>query len=339
MMTSRDFGSSSNRVGSMDTRVRLNSQWFAEGQALFTRNTPLDGASISGTGISAALHRSGRRFTDDVFYQDLTAGVRAPLGFVPRTDIRQVQQFATVRWRPKNSRITSHGPNMFVQGTWDHDGTMQDWIVRFPYNLQMGQTSFFARHARMMERFAGAEFREWENVVSVGSSVVSWVSAGVNYAAGTRPNFFPAPGVAPFLADFTDASLFLTFRPSSRLLIDETYFYSRLSQPSASIFDNHIVRSKVNYQFSRALSLRGIVDYNGVLPNESLVALERRKHLTADVLLTYLLHPGTALYVGYTDGYDNLRQEPEPGGVRLGGAPTFSTGRQLFVKSSYLFRF
>ena len=98
----------------------------------------------------------------------------------------------------------------------------------------------------------------------------------------------------------------------------------------------------MNYQFTRALSLRGILDYNGVLPNSSLVALDRRKHLGADVLLTYLLHSGTALYVGYTDGYDNLQRDASgtaPDAMRPGGAPTVSTGRQIFVKSSYLLRF
>ena len=149
-------------------------------------------------------------------------------------------------------------------------------------------------------------------------------------------------GVPVTLATFDDASAGLTFRPLARLLLDETYIYSRLSQSSSSIFNNHIVRSKVNYQFTRALSLRGILDYNGVLPNPAAVALDRRKHLTADVLLTYLVHPGTALYIGYTDGYDNLRrdpQEPAPAPLRLGGGPTVSTGRQIFVKTSYLFRF
>jgi hypothetical protein len=109
----------------------------------------------------------------------------------------------------------------------------------------------------------------------------------------------------------------------------------------SSIFDNHIIRSKVNYQFSRALSLRGILDYSGVLPNQSLVALDRRKHLNADVLMTYLLHPGTAFYIGYTDGYDNLRPDPQSpsGPLALGGAPTVSTGRQIYLKSSYLLRF
>jgi len=351
MATDREFGPSSNRVGSVDTRVRLDSQWFAEGQAFVTRNTALDGTKTDGAGLWAAVHRSGRRFTTDVYYQDLTAGVRVPLGFVPRTDIRQAQYFGTIRWRPKDSKVTSHGPNMFVQGTWDHDGTPQDWIVRFPYSAQFGQTYLFARHAQMMERFNGVDYREWENIVNASSSAISWVSWNVFYGHGTRPNYYPADGVPVTLATFDDASAGLTFRPLARLLLDETYIYSRLSPSSSSsgqgqgpssIFDNHIVRSKVNYQFTRALSLRGILDYNGVLPNPAAVALDRRKHLTADVLLTYLVHPGTALYVGYTDGYDNLHPdpaEPAPAPLRLGGGPTVSTGRQIFVKSSYLFRF
>jgi hypothetical protein len=302
MATRRDFAGSSNSVGSVDTRVRLNKQWFAEGQAFVTRDTALDGTKTDGGGLWLAMHRSGRKFNDDIVYQDLAAGTRAPLGFVPRTNIRQLQQFATWRWRPKHSHLTAHGPNMFVQATWDHDGTPQDWIVRFPYSAQFGQTYLFYRHARMMERFNGVEYREHENVYNV----------------------------------------------FSRLLLDETYLYSRLSEPSAarsghatSIFDDHIVRSKVNYQFTRALSLRGILDYSGVLPNTSVVALDRRKHLTADFLMTYLLHPGTAFYVGYTDGYDNLRRDPASpeGSLVLGGAPTMSTGRQVFVKSSYLVRF
>ncbi|HEX9367530.1 MAG TPA: DUF5916 domain-containing protein [Vicinamibacterales bacterium] len=341
VLTNRKLGASSNTVASMDTRVRLNPRWFAEGQALFTQDTALDKTSTTGGGLWLALHRSGRTFTDDVFYQDLSAGVHTPLGFVPRTDIRQAQQFATFRWHPKSGPVTAHGPNMFLQGTWDHAGTPQDWIVRFPYSVQLGQTFIFARHAQIMERFNGVDYREHEQVINAASSVISWMSVSGAYSTGTRPNFFPAPGVAPSLADFIDASAGLTFRPLSRLLLDETYLYSRLSQPSASIFDNHIVRSKVHYQFTRALSLRGIVDYNAVLPNETLVGLERRKHLTADVLLTYLVHPGTAVYIGYTDGYDNLRKDPTrmDGGLSLGGAPTTSTGRQVFVKSSWLFRF
>jgi len=37
--------------------------------------------------------------------------------------------------------------------------------------------------------------------------------------------------------------------------------------------------------------------------------------------------------------YDNLQRDPVNGAPSLGGGPTLSTGRQVFVKSSFLFRF
>jgi hypothetical protein len=77
-----------------------------------------------------------------------------------------------------------------------------------------------------------------------------------------------------------------------------------------------------------------------VLPNPSLVALDRTKRLGYDLLVSYLLNPGTALYVGYTDIYENLMQDPtRPPYMKLSGFPDMNTGRQFFVKLSYLFRF
>ena len=123
--------------------------------------------------------------------------------------------------------------------------------------------------------------------------------------------------------------------------MDESYIYSRLSSARAgAIFNNHILRSKVNHQFNRELSLRAIFDYNGVLPNASLVSLDRSKRLGADLLLTYLLHPGTALYAGYSNIHENVAFDPllSPVTVRT-GFPGTTTGRQVFLKLSYLLRY
>jgi hypothetical protein len=197
----------------------------------------------------------------------------------------------------------------------------------------------FVRRTESMERFNGIEFREYENMINGSTSYWSWLDVGVYAATGTRPNYYPPPGVLPTLANFRDAQLSLTFRPASGLRLDETYIYSHLGARTApqTIFDNHIIRSKVNYQFTRELSLRAILDYNGVLSNPSLVSLDRTKHLAGDILLTYLVHPGTALYVGYTDGYDSVNLTNS--GLVPTNTPTTSTGRQFFVKTSYLFRF
>ena len=98
------------------------------------------------------------------------------------------------------------------------------------------------------------------------------------------------------------------------------------------------MRSRANYQFTREWSLRAILDYNSVASNRSVVDLEPGRQVGADILLTWLAHPGTALYIGYTDGYDSAAIDPTRRELTADGALR-STGRQLFVKSSWLFRF
>ena len=122
--------------------------------------------------------------------------------------------------------------------------------------------------------------------------------------------------------------------------LDETYLYSTLRAGAATAYTNHIARSKVNYQLTRELSFRAILDYNGVLPDAGMVTLDRTKRIGADLLMTYLLHPGTALYVGYTDIYENLLFDPsKPPYLQLSNSPTMNTGRQIFAKLTYLLRF
>jgi hypothetical protein len=156
-------------------------------------------------------------------------------------------------------------------------------------------------------------------------------------------NYYPGAVLrqsgAAFPADFSDTSLTMSLKPGRRLRLDEIYFYSRLEAlDGRTIFNSHTVRSKANHQFTRALSVRAIVDYNGALPDEDLVALERAKRLTYDVLVAYLLSPGTAVYVGFTDTYENLALGDRSNELTRIMSPTLSTGRQLFVKASYLFR-
>ncbi len=63
------------------------------------------------------------------------------------------------------------------------------------------------------------------------------------------------------------------------------------------------------------------------------------KKYSTDVLFTYLLHPGTAVYVGYNDGISDLRLIPTPPFVTANGVVDNSTSRLFFVKLSYLFRY
>jgi hypothetical protein len=116
-------------------------------------------------------------------------------------------------------------------------------------------------------------------------------------------------------------------RPVGRLQIANTYLIDE-SAGTATMFSASVFRSKWNWQLSREWSVRVIGQYNSVVTNPLLTSQMPVRRFNADVLLTYLLHPGTALYVGYNS--DHQRIAP--------GDALENDGRQFFVKMSYLFR-
>ena len=343
LATGRDFGPVSNRVVSVDTRLKLNPNWVLTGQAIRSYDRRAGGRRLSGPSYAADLRRNGRHFAYAANYLDRSPDFRAALGFIPRTDVRQMGHYAGYLWRPEGSRVLSFGPSISTSVNWDRRGRVQDWVTYGEFAIDLsGPTGITFSRYDAMELYSEVAFRNRKTGVSFYSSPLKWLLFYGSFAQGANVNYSPPYGLLPYLATATDGSFGFTLRPAPRILFDQVYYYSRLgTRPAgASIFNNHLWRSKLNYQFSRALSARFIVDYYGLLPNPSLVAQQRFQRVSGDFLLTYLLNPGTALYIGYADRFDNLALDPTaPSRLRLTGSPTLSTGRQFFVKVSYLFRF
>lgn len=360
-VSNRSFGPSFNRVFALDTRLRLNANWVVEARAETSQTRDLDGTRSAGPAYELTLTRAGQHLVYGGGYVDRSPNFRSDLGFVPRVDVRYTSHFLQYLWRPRHGAVVAFGPGVSTLVNWDHEGHLEDWLVGPTFQVTLRrQTVLQVSRTERYELFEGLGFRQHLSGANVQTQWLSWLGATAAVSWGTAVNYFPAAGLLPFLATSQNASLSLTVRPTPRLRVDETYFYTRLGTragstpvhqiPGISIFNNHVLRNKVNYQFTKALSLRAIVDYNATLPNPDLVDVQTTlggvpggplvptRKLTADFLLTYLVHPGTALYVGYTDGYQNLAIAP--GGILVyRRAPTTSTGRQVFVKLSYLFRF
>ena len=81
----------------------------------------------------------------------------------------------------------------------------------------------------------------------------------------------------------------------------------------ARVFTDRILREKVNYQFTRALSLRAIVDYSIVNRDSTLSRVDPQHRWGVDLLFTYLVNPGTALYVGYRVASTDVMPQWNPG--------------------------
>lgn len=348
--TTRDFGRGFNRVGGVDTRLQLSPTWTFTGQAVATTTHATDGSRSSGPGYQAELLHVSRNIVSVTSYTDHSPGFRSQVGFVRRVDIREGTHFMQRLWRPTDRRLLNFGPSLAVTAIWDHAGRRQEYGVDPGFQMEFkGNTTFRVSARQGDEFFEGRTFRTRKIDARFETSWLKWLNVGTFVQQGTQINYFPGPALDPFLGRGTTLVGWATVTPTSRLSVGQTYIQSRLDTrderppgvpASSRIFANHILRTKVNYQFTRELSLRAIIDYNAVLPDSALVNLERDKRLVTDFLGTYLVNPWTALYVGYTDRYENVELDPLfSGNIRRTRSVAASTGRQFFIKTSYLIRF
>jgi Domain of unknown function (DUF5916) len=340
----REYEGSFNRILGPDLRWKFKPNWILSGQAIASGTHTLDGKKFNGPAYFANLSRSGRSFNYSVEYDDISPNFQTADGFIPRVDLRQAQQYVEYDHWPKSKVILKYIPQLSVSGLWNHAGQRQDWVVNPGFDLELRrQTGFFIGETAKHERFQGIDFQKHNLTAEVAVFAFEKVGLRLHYERGTDINFNPAAGLAPFLGQITTIRFTNTLRPNRSFRIDNTYIFDRLIArgSGAGIFNNHIARTKLNYQFTPRLSVRTILQYQSTLTNPSLTSLQTTRRFTGDLLFTYLVHPGTVLYVGYNDILDNPdprlllpNRPPPPPGTRF-----LETRHELFVKFSYLFRF
>jgi hypothetical protein len=351
--TDRRFEGSYNRVAGVDAHLKLNSNWSADLQAATSSTRYLDNSESAGPAYEASLAYSDRQLFYRFEYTDRSPGFATLAGFNPRTDIRQTMHRAEYRFRPEGKRLIAWGPSMMVRNAWDHDGTRLDaeYAPSMEFEFNRG-TSFSLFYVPEKERLRPVDFpslaenRDYSrhtNGIFFRTSYFSQLSVNGVYLWGTKINFSPADGQQPELARRREGNLTMTLRPVTPLRIENRYIFLRLLDRAtdASIFNNHILRSNINWQFSRELSLRAILQYNALLANDRHTSLETEKNFNADLLLTYQVNPWTVLYAGYNSNLQNIDLVSVDGGTGIVRRRDrfINDGRQFFVKFSYLFRF
>lgn len=352
IFTNRQFQDSYNRVGGVDGRFKLNQNWVSGFQAVNSSTRTLDGQKLSGPAYNAYIYRDGRQFNYEAEYRDISPNFDTQTGFVRRTDVRTINQEISYQFRPEK-KLISWGPRVFTDHTWDHQGTRLDATAGLNMRwLFVGNTYAGAFALTNRERLRPKDFsvlpenRDFASNVKgffFGTSYYRWLTMNGEYTRWAGINFVPVAGKEPFLTDRSSVEFGVTLRPVNRLRIDNTYLSSRSldRQNGANIFNNHIIRSKWNWQFNQALSVRVITQYEALLANSDLTALQTTKRFNADFLATYQINPWTALFVGYNSNMQNLDLLRTPQGTQIVRYPNrfINDGKQLFVKFSYLFRF
>jgi hypothetical protein len=348
----REFNGGYNRVAGADGRVRFDDHWSASGQFIGSRTREPGDDVVSGYAASASLSRSGRQFSYFGGYTDISPDFEARAGFIPRTDQRRMSHFASYFFRPERTLI-SWGPEVFIVRLWDHDGNLLDEITEasLEWNF-VGSSNVEVNYRIATDRLRPEdhpslpEIRDydvgfWD--IEYGTSYLDWVQLGGNLRFGNQINFNPVDGEEPAEADWLQLLFGLSFRPATQLRIDNTLLWTTLDDPLGGdrIFTDRILRTRWNWQFTRELSVRAILQYEHTTTDPLLTSLETRENLNADFLVTYRVNPWTAIYAGVNTNGQNVELIHMPGGERrLQRIDDLrNDAHQFFIKASYLLRF
>ena len=338
-----------NTVSSIDSRIRLARVWTVDGQlAISHLDTASAARSGSGSAYLFAVSRNGRTVAARSEVDGRSADFATDLGFVPRLDVREITQTVSYTARPAKA-LTDWGPTLLAERAWAHDGTPLDWRIRpgISFNFRRSTSvSAFAEQSEVTLRPGDApnvatalRFRPATWGFTASSSPRPAWAASMSVGAGTGINFSPSLDATPDTGDSTNVRISLSVRPLTPLRIDNTWLRAALDSRGARAFVSNIVRTQWAWQFTREWSVRFIGQYDGVTTDPGRSSLTPRRNFNADVLLTRLINPWTAIYAGYNGNAQNLELLQDATGPRLRRTTSLERDAwQIFVKWSHLLR-
>ena len=365
--TDEEFGGGWNRIGGIDTTIRVGNHWTEHAQAVAssTRNISDDGTPPSysaGPAFYAEVNRSGHSFNMDSTFQDYSTGFASQVGFIQTANVRSESNYTNYQWFPQHSILQSVGFETNTSIAFDHQSNRVSHSLGgdpfftfargFVFAPLVGQSSdtltpaeypLLTQNRNFTENYAGVVFR---------GAPSSQFNFRLNYIYGGQPNYAPQLGAAPYLLVHDQLQSAFSINPIRSLTIDNLYLLDRnhVAATGADAFENQTIRTKINYQFTRAFSARFIAEYDSILVNPLQTSLVRTKQVGTQVLFTWLPHPGTAIYVGYNNDLQNLDQSLcnrlpsnqgcDPNNTDAPRSKNYlNDGRQIFIKASYLLRF
>jgi hypothetical protein len=359
-----------NRVLGGDLRLLAGRHTFTAQVAGAWTGDP-GGEALSGRPLFyTQVERSGRAFGWQLRLEGVDPEFRTRTGFINRTG--DAQLFGQVRrawFTEPGSFLESVSVALQSENFLGYDDL---WAGRRPYEHELQLMATFSfRGGRTLtpivrnsyfrfraEDYAGWGVRNPDGTVGafalpgslrhlLGAGIVSRMRINNAVSLNGRVYVREIPIFLEAARGFEiQAAPDLTLRPTTSLSLTLGYTYSRITRDrDGSEFSTaQISRANLQYQFSRALMVRGLAQYDlqrrdGLIdPTTGLpitvaggvVSASESGSFQAQLLLQYEPSPGTIFYVGYS------RLERGDRGYDLDGMNPVEDG--LFLKLSYLFR-
>jgi len=353
MFTHRQFGSRENEDAGLDATWKINPNWRAIGQGIFSWTQDVGLPRTRGNGLYAGIFRDGLRLSAQSEYKSFSPTFSADAGFVPRVDIRNIASQVQYRFLVNDRKLVNWGPILGHSATWDNSGTLLEYwagpsmVFNFrKTTLLQGWIKEGATFLRPVD-FPGLpsvqryDFRDIG--ATIGSTPSNLLTFSLTFDGERQANFFPAVGTFPANGTELAGNATVSVRPNPHITIDNTYLYTDLADQRTGrrIFLDQIMRSRWLYQIDPRWSVRLTGQYEALLPNTMLTSDPLAKQFNGDFLLTYRVNLGTVVYLGYNHDLQNYDPRLVVSGQQLArtGEGFMNDGRVAFIKISYLFQY
>jgi hypothetical protein len=310
-ITNRRFAGDRNTVFAVDGQLRLplNTIGFqAAGSSTVVASTP---GTVTGSATYVWYDHVGRHFR--LFVNDLriTDDYDSEVGFLRRTGFRANSANIGYEFQSDSGRWWVRA-RPFVVGRYlkTSDGFVDESYVDPGLDLTLARDiRLYTYYSFHQDAFEGREYPYQFYVADFTVNTLRRLTLAGRVQVGEAVNFDPARAL---VGRNLDSSVTVTFKPDDRLNSEWLYLVSRLRHPAteAELFEQQVIRTRTNYQFTRDHGSRLIAEYD---------TFSRRVSLS--LLYSYTPRPTTAIYVGYGDlllnGRDPFDARPRDGLYRV----------------------
>ena len=352
MIASRDHRDASNRVAAVDGRFTWRDKYSLDFQAIqsWTRDPDLSGAIANlspadqaaldpglsnltggerqGTAYQVTFGRDTRPLNTGFEVRGVTPSFAADMGFIPRHDITRFSGWIRPHiWsKGKNWYNSIHFP-FYYERIYDYGAShltdetfSQVAEVDLPLNSEIGM--------EMVQRFIGFEGQEFPNIhrmaMWINTERFRTVRGGLTYVYGDQVVFAEAVAGHDRYYEVWSDLRFSSQLDGSFNLADRMVWRGDGTRFAEAV----IPRMRLSYQFSKELALRWITELQSRRRYDATGALvSDTRTLNPDVLMSYVLRPGTVVYLGYGSFLDGQ----EVGALK-------PRQNSVFTKVSYLWQ-
>jgi hypothetical protein len=330
LYTDTRFAGGFNRVAGTDLAWRVNETQRLDAFVLASRTRQVGESNVtSGVGTQVGYNYNTKRWAAFATLEHYDRNFAMATAFLNRVNFTELSTYAAISFYPDEQRF-AWLPRVevfsFVQGGEDRNAGGGELVAISGMRLHTTRQGFLGvEYAGGFEHWQGRRFDRGRPNAYGFIQLFRWLALNGNYSEGDAV-YYDSPD--PFQGFSRETGFGTTVQPSGRL--SQSFDYRHIAFDRAStrerIYTIDIVNTKTTYQFTRALSVRGIVQYDS-----------SRDRVLTDFLGSYEPTPGTVIYIGYGS---LIERRDYVDGKWVNGEGIFrTTQRGLFLKASYLYRF